>query len=108
MNKLSLIQKFSVFQIRISWRNFITFSAVVAMLLANSPLNQNYNDFLNLPVSIQVGTFSIDKTLIHWINDGFMAVFFVLVGMEVKENYLRVPFQAINKRFSLLLLPLAE
>ena len=56
------------------------------MLLANSPLNQNYNDFLNLPVSIQVGSFSIDKTLIHWINDGFMAVFFVLVGMEVKKE----------------------
>ena len=73
------------------------------MLLANSPLNQTYNDFLNLPVSIQVGSFSIDKTLIHWINDGFMAVFFVLVGMEVKKNYLKAPFQAINKRFSLLL-----
>ena len=37
-----------------------------------------------------------------------MAVFFVLVGWKSKENYLRVPFQAINKRFSLLLLPLAE
>ena len=56
------------------------------MLLANSPLSSQYNDFLNLPVSLQIGSFSINKTLIHWINDGFMAVFFVLVGMEVKKE----------------------
>ena len=73
MNKLSLIQtNFSVFfKLESAGGILLLFSAVVAMLLANSPLNQNYNDFLNLPVSIQVGTFSIDKTLIHWINDGF-------------------------------------
>ena len=66
----------------------LLFSAAVAMLLANSPLSSQYNDFLNLPVSLQIGSFSINKTLIHWINDGFMAVFFVLVGMEVKKELL--------------------
>ena len=64
----------------------LLFSAAVAMLLANSPLSSQYNDFLNLPISLQIGSFSINKTLIHWINDGFMAVFFVLVGMEVKKE----------------------
>lgn len=64
----------------------LLFSAAIAMLLANSPLSNQYNDFLNLPVSLQIGSFSINKTLIHWINDGFMAVFFVLVGMEVKKE----------------------
>ena len=64
----------------------LLFSAAVAMLLANSPLSSQYNDFLNLPMSLQIGSFSINKTLIHWINDGFMAVFFVLVGMEVKKE----------------------
>ena len=64
----------------------LLFSATVAMLLANSPLSSQYHDFLNLPVSLQIGSFSINKTLIHWINDGFMAVFFVLVGMEVKKE----------------------
>lgn len=64
----------------------LLFSAAIAMLLANSPLSSQYNDFLNLPVSLQIGSFSINKTLIHWINDGFMAVFFVLVGMEVKKE----------------------
>ena len=81
----------------------LLFSAAVAMLLANSPLSSQYNDFLNLPVSLQIGSFSINKTLIHWINDGFMAVFFVLVGMEVKKelfegtlsSYLQAIFPAI-------------
>ena len=87
MNKLSLIQQIQRFlKLESAGGILLLFSAVVAMLLANSPLNQTYNDFLNLPVSIQVGSFSIDKTLIHWINDGFMAVFFVLVGMEVKKE----------------------
>lgn len=63
-------------------------SALIAMFFANSPLSSTYNDFLNLPVSIQIGSFAIDKTLIHWINDGFMAVFFVLVGLEVKRELL--------------------
>ena len=87
MNKLSLIQQIQhFFKLESAGGILLLFSAVIAMLLANSPLNQTYNDFLNLPVSIQVGSFSIDKTLIHWINDGFMAVFFVLVGMEVKKE----------------------
>ena len=84
MNKLSLTQQIQRFlKLESAGGILLLFSAVVAMLLANSPLNQTYNDFLNLPVSIQVGSFSIDKTLIHWINDGFMAVFFVLVGMII-------------------------
>jgi len=87
MNKLSLIQQIQrFFKLESAGGILLLFSAVIAMLLANSPLNQNYNNFLNLPVSIQIGSFSIDKTLIHWINDGFMAVFFVLVGMEVKRE----------------------
>ena len=87
MHKLSLTQQIQrFFKLESAGGILLLLSAVVAMLLANSPLNQTYNDFLNLPVSIKVGSFSIDKTLIHWINDGFMAVFFVSVGMEVKKE----------------------
>ena len=79
------------------------------MLLANSPLSNQYNDFLNLPVSLQIGSFSINKTLIHWINDGFMAVFFCISGNgSQKKNYLKARFLPINKLFSLLLQLLAE
>ena len=81
---VQLIQRF--LKLESSGGILLLFSAAVAMLLANSPLSSQYNDFLNLPVSLQIGSFSINKTLIHWINDGFMAVFFVLVGMEVKKE----------------------
>ena len=81
---VQLIQRF--LKLESSGGILLLFSAAVAMLLANSPLSSQYHDFLNLPVSLQIGSFSINKTLIHWINDGFMAVFFVLVGMEVKKE----------------------
>ena len=81
---VQLIQRF--LKLESSGGILLLFSAAVAMLLANSPLSSQYNDFLNLPVSLQIGSFSINKTLIPWINEGFMAVFFVLVGMEVKNE----------------------
>ncbi|MBF0784841.1 Na+/H+ antiporter NhaA [Muribacter muris] len=62
--------------------------ATLAILFANSPLKTLYFDFLSLPVSIQIGLFSIHKPLLMWVNDGFMAVFFILVGLEVKREML--------------------
>ena len=82
---LALIKRF--FKLESAGGIALLCSALIAMVFANSAfLSGAYNDFLNLPVSIQVGSFSIDKTLIHWINDGFMAVFFILVGLEVKRE----------------------
>lgn len=63
--------------------------ALLAIIFANTGFNSVYFAFLNLPVSVQFGAFSIDKTFIHWVNDGFMAVFFLLVGMEVKKELLK-------------------
>lgn len=62
--------------------------ASLAILLANTPFSQLYFDFLEMPVSLQIGAFSIYKPLLMWINDGFMAVFFILVGLEVKRELL--------------------
>ena len=62
--------------------------ASMAILLANTSVNQHYFGFLDTPVSVQFGAFSIAKPLLMWVNDGFMAVFFVLVGMEVKREML--------------------
>jgi NhaA family Na+:H+ antiporter len=63
-------------------------AAVLAMLLANSPLEGVYTGFLDTPVEVRVGAFEIAKPLLLWINDGLMAVFFFLVGLELKREAL--------------------
>lgn len=60
--------------------------AFLAILLANSPLSSLYFQFLDMPVVVQVGTFAIYKPLLMWVNDGLMAIFFTLVGLEVKRE----------------------
>lgn len=64
----------------------LVFSAVVALLLANTPLISGYASFLEFPVSIVLGSFSIEKPLVLWINDGLMALFFFVVGLEIKRE----------------------
>jgi NhaA family Na+:H+ antiporter len=63
-------------------------AAVLAMSLANSPLSGLYGRFLETPVELRVGAFEIAKPLLLWINDGLMAVFFFLVGLELKREVL--------------------
>jgi len=62
--------------------------AVLAMLWANSPWAQSYTDLWATKVTFAIGDFKISKALLLWINDGLMAVFFFVVGLEIKREVL--------------------
>ncbi len=63
-------------------------ATVLALVCSNSGLSPLYLAFLHLPVEIRIGSLHLDKSLYHWVNDGLMALFFLLIGLEVKREIL--------------------
>lgn len=76
-------------------------SAMLAMLIANSPLSNLYEGFLDTTVAVQVGALAISKPLLLWVNDGLMAVFFFLIGLEIKREIVEGELSS----FSQIILP---
>lgn len=61
-------------------------SAIIALILANSPLQDAYHHFWEYQIKIGFDEYVLDKSLHHWINDGLMAIFFFVVGLELKRE----------------------
>ncbi len=64
-------------------------AALLALAVSNSPAAGLYHTFLSLPVEIRVGGLELGKPLHLWIDDGLMAIFFLLVGLEIKREVLK-------------------
>lgn len=83
-NILSPIERFLALQT--SSGILLLGSAILALIFANSPLKDWYNDLLHFPLSIGFGNFLLEMSLHHWVNDGLMVIFFFVVGLEIKRE----------------------
>ena len=76
-------------------------AAIMAMVLKNSAYGESYSAFLETPVAITIGVMDgaldIEKPLLLWVNDGLMAIFFFMIGMEVKREILIGQFSDIKQ-----------
>jgi len=66
----------------------LMFMTVLALILANTPLTESYTHFFHTKVDFSIGSWSLSHSIHHWINDGLMAIFFFIVGLEIKREIL--------------------
>ena len=59
---------------------------LAALAIANSPWRDGYFHLLHQPVAVSFGEWRLEMSLHHWVNDGLMALFFYLVGLEIKHE----------------------
>jgi NhaA family Na+:H+ antiporter len=69
----------------------------LALLFSNSFMSPVYEYFLHIPVEIRIGPLELDKSLSHWVSDGLMAIFFLLIGLEVKREILEGHLSSIRQ-----------
>jgi len=76
---------------------FLFISTVLALMIANSPLGEAYYNLWHTPLGITFGTTTVSMTLTYWIDDGLMALFFLLVGLEIKRELLYGELSSVQK-----------
>ena len=67
----------------------LLFAAVIALIISNSDFSNTYFDILNSYLKLGVGIFSLKLSVLHWINDVLMAIFFFLVSLEIKREFIQ-------------------
>lgn len=94
-NALSKIQEF--LRLEASAGLILMAMALLAMLAANTPLSTFYTAFLDTNVRVGIGSFEISKPSLLWINDGLMAIFFFLIGLEIKREVINGELSSLDK-----------
>jgi len=81
-------------------------SLVISLIWVNSAFSHSYHEFWETPISLTIGSFLLTNSLHHWINDGLMTIFFFVVGLELKREFmageLASPKRAILPLFAAL------
>jgi len=94
-NILSPIQKF------VNIESFsgilLLFATILALIWANSPFSESYQSLWQYKVGFTTESFELNKPLILWINDGLMAIFFLLIGLEIKREFLIGELNSVKK-----------
>ncbi|HSP10961.1 MAG TPA: Na+/H+ antiporter NhaA [Salegentibacter sp.] len=75
----------------------LIFSAILAMIVANSPLAESYHSFWKQYIHLGINDFLLRKNLLQWINDGLMSIFFFMVGLELKREILQGELSSFGK-----------
>ena len=84
---IEILRKF--FQLKTAAGILLLLAAIAAIVVENSLLSDSYSKLLHSSISLKISNFTIDKDLHHWINDGLMAIFFLLVGLEIKRELIQ-------------------
>ena len=74
--------------------------AMLALVIVNSPFQSFYYDIKYFSLSIDIGTFNLSKSVEHWVNDGLMAIFFFVIGLELKREMLEGELSSFSKIIS--------
>lgn len=87
-----IVKKFQPFQNFVKSQAFggvlLLICALLAIYLANSPWREAVDHFWHTPISFQIGNYQLEESLAHWINDGLMVIFFFVVGLEIKREFM--------------------
>ena len=87
-SRLKAIPVFRLFQHEAAGGIILCIAAALALLVANSPWGPAYDHTLHTKVTVGVAPVSLTQSLLHWVNDGLMVIFFFLVGLEIKREML--------------------